>query len=149
MSHHLAHASATWKKETQNFSVWRKQGNQQKDLKCVVPILQVFLVLPRRILFWCNPQKTNYLVANLLVLSAQFIDQENSFQTTYKKEVQKLHIAWNAVFHNGPTEKQWATLSCQAYSNSICCFLCIIKLYIPKTTGSQQCNDGSKQIIKK
>ena len=113
MPQHFAHTSATWKTETQNFFVWRKHEKQQRDLKCVVPIPQVFLVLIWRIFFFfffgATPQKTNYLVANLLVLSAQFIDHENSFQTTHKQEVQKLHTAWNAVFHNGPTEKQCAT----------------------------------------
>lgn len=50
----------------------------------------------------------------LLVLDAQFMDQENGCQTMHKQKMQNvlnLHLSWSTDLHNCRSKKQWPTIN--------------------------------------
>ena len=50
----------------------------------------------------------------LLVLDAQYTDQENGCQTMHKQKIQNdliLHLSWSTDLHNCWSKKQWATMN--------------------------------------
>lgn len=93
---HFANISATWNKQTQNFSLWIREDQLQKTVEFVVPVHSVFLLLTLG--FFIDHHKTKKKWSKIetcrrpffcLVLHAQPTDQRSAVKprTNRKRRV--------------------------------------------------------------